>query len=688
MKNSLKEQSKTHLSDKATIFFAASSIIPIIIVLILGFLGVDRVLVKRDSHYLLKTLESLGNDTANEIEHLNEKMNIFVDNFFQNSEELTSEAVRGKVSKILKTQHYFITNQEDSFSSIELYDNFVKELYEIDFESSTPNISFILFNQQIFHIAYRKVEHNNKIYLFLALWKYKQNFENIFSNLNIQIEKIINEDQQYYSAKNLYLNEKYLSLVKRISTASKNYYLEINEDNLNLYQLIRNIFGQPIAIINIEMNRSFMQTIKQSLWLGGALLGIFSIILSIVFSRITAKRFIKPVEKLSEKMNEIANSPIKSDIVPIEDYQSLELISYSFNNILMSFKRYYNSVLRYEKIVKNLSEGVFWADVNGNVITSNKAFEKILELNQKSPEINFPDIFGMDNLQINNKKISVENKEIEYKNKILLLSFNKIMIDNKYNFVGMIQDITNLKKAEEAQYELKIKLAQSKKLADIGLLIDGISHNLNSPLNNLLGYSQLMKAKIKKNKDLDKIIENAERMATIIKTLLNRSNNEQVFAPHKVNLNELVKQELEYFQHNLFFKNMIDSEIFIDQNIPKITCVYSDISQCFANILNNAIDAVKDSEKKEIKIYIGQNEKYVYVSVSDSGIGISEEDIDKINEPFYSTKGSEKETRGLGLSVTKQLLNNYNGKLKIESDKNQGSVFTLFLPKDEDNNDK
>jgi len=256
-------------------------------------------------------------------------------------------------------------------------------------------------------------------------------------------------------------------------------------------------------------------------------------------------------------------------------------------------------------------------------------------------------------------------------------------VDDRPNYLGLISDITWQKEQEKARKKLELELAKARTLADLGLLIEGISHNLNGPLHNILGYVHLMLEDYPDSRDLNRIQANGFRMAEIIKSLMNRAGEEVIFAPRPIDINELVQRELEFFDHNLYFKNIVHKVVELSPHLPEVMAVYSDISQSVANLVSNAVDALKESEEKELRIATGLCAEGLCITVEDTGVGIPPDKLEAIFEPFYSTKAPDETAgRGLGLSISRQLLVAYGARIEVSSEVGRGSTFRLIIPED------
>ncbi|MCD4795959.1 MAG: HAMP domain-containing histidine kinase [Candidatus Cloacimonetes bacterium] len=200
-------------------------------------------------------------------------------------------------------------------------------------------------------------------------------------------------------------------------------------------------------------------------------------------------------------------------------------------------------------------------------------------------------------------------------------------------------------------------------------------------MNSILGYAQLIKKDNKDNKDVDKIIDAGKNMAHSVKGLLNKVKKCNVSMMSPININELVTEELNLCNHNLFFKHYVILTKNLQKDLPEVKAVYGDISLCVANILNNAIESLKNSVDKNIKVRTYKTDKMIAIEIQDSGEGIAEKNFKKIFETYFTTKvGKEGSGFGLGLAITKNIIERYNGKITMSSQLEIGTTFTILLP--------
>ena len=226
-------------------------------------------------------------------------------------------------------------------------------------------------------------------------------------------------------------------------------------------------------------------------------------------------------------------------------------------------------------------------------------------------------------------------------------------------------------------------LIQSEKMASLGVLTAGVAHELNNPLNYISGGINAIREELRAetNFSKDNLLEYLEwidagfhRSAEIVKglNLFSRENKEKV---ESCNIHEIIEDCLlmlrnKYFNKVDIIKDFTSEEVIVKGNNGKL-------HQAFLNLIANAIDAIPLKGKIEINTFIKSGE--VYISIIDNGTGISEEDINKVMDPFYTTKSPGKGT-GLGLYITYSIIKDHEGIFNITSDVGKGTKVEVSLP--------
>ena len=341
----------------------------------------------------------------------------------------------------------------------------------------------------------------------------------------------------------------------------------------------------------------------------------------------------------------------------------------------------------WEKTFNSIEDLVSIHDREDKIIRVNKAAAK--KLNATPSELEGKDccsLFMDENLSRNEcpchevlKTQKTVQKEINSKKLDGTFTFSVSPIFNEREelegLVHIVTDITKRKHLEE-------QLLHSTKMAAIGTLAAGITHEVNNPLTIIMGYCHILlnnplyTGEIRNQ--LTKIYEQVNRAKKIIYNL-------SVFArSHKsekryIDLIDLMEKTLELRSYDLQRKNISIYREF-QNNLP---CVYVDgnqIQQVFFNLINNTIDAilsVKNQGKITIKIMQAQDK--IRTVFADDGCGINPEDIPKIFDPFYTTKEIGKGT-GLGLSISYGIIKDHNGNINVQSQPGEGTSFIIELP--------
>jgi signal transduction histidine kinase len=240
-------------------------------------------------------------------------------------------------------------------------------------------------------------------------------------------------------------------------------------------------------------------------------------------------------------------------------------------------------------------------------------------------------------------------------------------------FLGAHRDITE-------QIILEEQLVRSQRMESIGTLAAGIAHEVGNPLTAISSLVQVLQRNVKDqfaSEKLALINSQISRIAKIIRDLVDFSRpSTHVAKP--TNLNQILTDALNIVKYGKKVKD-ITFELALDDGLPSIRIVPDQIVQVFINILMNAVDSL-DGKPGKIMIASKATEHVVEVEIADTGNGIDEEAVDKIFEPFYTTKGVGNGT-GLGLWVSYGIVKSFDGTINVASEKGEGSRFTVRLPR-------
>ncbi|KTB48555.1 PAS domain S-box [Dehalogenimonas alkenigignens] len=249
-------------------------------------------------------------------------------------------------------------------------------------------------------------------------------------------------------------------------------------------------------------------------------------------------------------------------------------------------------------------------------------------------------------------------------------------------YVHIARDITAIKKAEAEQQRLKEKAELSSRLAAVGEMAAGIAHEINNPLTGVLGFSELLLARSdlapEVADDLKVIVDGSRRVAEIVKRMLTFAHQTKPLKS-RVDITELIDNTLELRAYVLKTAG-IEVVKNYSENLPWIIVDPGQMQQVILNLIVNAEYAIKHSGKPgKLTITAALEGKYLRLVFADSGPGIDNITVTKIFQPFFTTKNPGEGT-GLGLSLSRSIVEEHGGTLEVESSPGCGAAFTILLP--------
>ncbi|WP_209124926.1 ATP-binding protein [Alkalihalobacillus sp. BA299] len=364
----------------------------------------------------------------------------------------------------------------------------------------------------------------------------------------------------------------------------------------------------------------------------------------------------------------------------VKIYCSNNHYAIQLHNITSRKKAIEETKQNYKSLFEYHPDAVYLLDLKGNFITTNKSFETIFEFSiDEALQMNFDLIVHPNDLRrtiyhFENAKTGIsQNYEVtgitKY-GKNIRVNITNIPVIVKDNVTAVFAIAKDISDQVEAQ-KLHIK---TEKLSLIGDLAAGIAHEINNPLTTIKGFLQLWKEGALNHTDHYSIIESEIDRITLI-------SNELLTLGKPIS-QEVKVHDIATFLHSistLLQKEATKKNIRISCNIKEKTCWVScneaQIKQVFFNLIENAIDAMDNGGKMNVNA-LATNE-HVWVEIIDEGKGIPPELLNKIGEPFYTTK--EKGT-GLGLMVCYGIVEQYKGEIFVNSKLDHGTTFSIKLP--------
>jgi PAS domain S-box-containing protein len=259
--------------------------------------------------------------------------------------------------------------------------------------------------------------------------------------------------------------------------------------------------------------------------------------------------------------------------------------------------------------------------------------------------------------------------------------------------IESFEDVSERRRAEEERRLLEAELLQSQKMEAVGRLAGGVAHNFNNLLTAITGYSELLLARLPADSelhpDVSEIRRASERAAEVARQLLLFSRRERG-QRERLDLNDAIREMWTLLRQ--LIRSDIEMATVLADDLDRIESDRSQIEQVLVNLVVNASDAMPDGGKLTIEtanLRLAEPRltcdlslpagNFVTLTVRDSGHGMDEETQARIFEPFYTTKGPDRGT-GLGLSTVYGIIEENEGHIFVESELDQGSTFTIFLP--------
>ena len=342
-------------------------------------------------------------------------------------------------------------------------------------------------------------------------------------------------------------------------------------------------------------------------------------------------------------------------------------------------------------IIENLEEGIISIDINGIIQGINKKACFLFSIPRNSENEPLSKYLS----ETETGKIILELiKENDSNTKLLKDEDNKRILQINIFPLGESGRIigTLIKAFDITQtYENSQKLKRAEQLASLTTLAAGVAHEIKNPLGSISIYIQLIEKIIKKNIDnSSQCFLELKDYCAIIKEEIGRLEdtiNSFLFSVRKlelnleeININSLILSTVDFLKYEIE-NNNINIEIKFDRDnlIMRIDERY--IKQSLINIIQNAIDSILEKNeknyKKEIQIKLKTIDNYALIIVKDNGIGIKEDMLPKIFEPYFTTK---RHGTGLGLTNVARIIEAHNGNINIESEYNKGAEVIIKLP--------
>jgi two-component system, NtrC family, sensor kinase len=387
----------------------------------------------------------------------------------------------------------------------------------------------------------------------------------------------------------------------------------------------------------------------------------------------------------------------------LKDKQALEKASQEFmhlNQNLESLVRHRTEELsRSEKKYRRIFEGsmdmIFILDGQGRFIDINEAGLAILGFQNRDDLIGS---MSLDRLFESKQELDglmadlhsngfVKDRQCRLKSREGAEVFILLSATARKDDYGKVLSYEGIAKDVTARLHMERQLQQAEKLASLGQISTGIAHEINNPLGIMLGYTQLLlrdhPAGSQIYDDLKTIEKHARNCKAVVEDLLKFSRSTQT-KKSSIDVNQCIEEVISLLAHQLEL-DKISVETQLSSDLPRITADGEKLKQVFMNLLINARQAIAGKGRISVGTEGDAGRKVIRISFTDTGGGIAPDHINKIFDPFFSTKPVGEGT-GLGLSVSYGIVQDHEGRIEVESHPGKGSTFTIELPVSQDGN--
>ena len=581
----------------------------------------------------------------------------------------------------------------------------------------TIDISLDNFERLIFQNYHKKDNNNQNIMVFDKKGNvYLYLIGNMANDLvNIKNLNEILKNQNKLLTKNIKIyplitNSNIIKFIENFSNSENRKKIEVKEtENYAVSLAALKSYNLQLLIIrpkNLFNSLNFINEIKN---------GIMVLIMFLVFLFVSLLYIIaqhNPEEKVAlDFVNRISDSNLKETILTglNESFRgnTLEILEANISSYIAKLNR---QIMYLQTSLDNINMGVLVFNPKDKRVITNKWFKQLIfdvdKIDLMPEELKSEIVrFMSGNVQqfqktiklfdrhylLNGEKINLTINNVKEELMIFTLFNAENLAKIKKENIDLKEKISELEKGlneyKKSFEDLNSRIIQSDKFAVFGELIQGIVHNINNPLMIVTSRLSMVKTiiedldnsleKRRLLKHMTNIINSLKKINIIIDSVLIKAKMTVEKEERLINLNDIIKSELEFFNSDLFFKHKVKRVVDLEPNLPKVRISQSDFSQVLHNLIKNALDALKSSSDPTLTIKTYSKNNFAVVEIIDNGPGVPDKYKDKIFEQYFTTKGSS--GTGIGLYNARKILEEYDGELYLGNSK-RGARFVIKIP--------
>ena len=479
------------------------------------------------------------------------------------------------------------------------------------------------------------------------------------------------------------------------------------------------IVGQPTSLITEAEKKIKRESnqIEKYILQAALLIALLVLILTVFIVNFIGQRISKPIELAADISDKIAGG----DLDHVLDESSPDETGRLFRSMNRMIKNLKNLRQDNERQLKALEENrkrneIFLSAIHEGVVLADAGTNDIIDVNPAALAMikaQHDDIVGTpyhryfppadeketgtgrhDSLEgyADQKLVTQNGNQLD-----ILKTIVPAVLDEGECLIISFIDVTPLKQAQEERQRLELQLEKAKKMEAIGLLAGGVAHDLNNILSGIVSYPDLLLLKLPEGNPLRSSIltikESGLRAAAIVQDLLTLARR-GISITEVLDLNDIITKYLKSpeYNHLKSYHYGIQVHTNLDKDLMKIMGSPVHLSKTIMNIIANAAEAMPSggkiiisTENKYLDIpLIGYDDlrkgDYVVLKVTDTGIGMTDTEKERIFEPFYTKKVMGRSGTGLGMAVVWGTIKDHKGYIDIQSTKGKGSTFALYFP--------
>jgi two-component system sensor histidine kinase AtoS len=447
------------------------------------------------------------------------------------------------------------------------------------------------------------------------------------------------------------------------------------------------------ARIGLSLERMYEQISETRLNL--LLLGVFAIILGALGSIFFARRITKPISKLVGTTISAAQGDLHQ-VIDIRTGDEIEELGRNFNFMIEQIQLHRNqleerlreitSLKAYtDNVLASMTNGLMTIDLEKKIVTVNEMAERIIGKGREGiTGFSMEQVLGEQHplykilVETLIQEKGISHIEVELKNdgeSLWLIAGTSLLIGGEGKAAGALaifQDITEIKALEE-------KLRQADRLAALGTLSAGLAHEIKNPLSAIKTFVQLLPQKIGNSSFMEKfnitVPREIDRINHLVEDLLELTRR-RVRPLVDLKVDSLIHQVIDLHGEELKRRQIV----FQDDLNKTISSVHGDaetLYRAFSNLIINAIQAMPNGGILSISSKLDPSSSSLEITFRDTGIGMDETTAKNIFNPFFTTKDKG---AGLGLALTRKIIEDHRGTIEVVSKKGMGTTFTVHLP--------